>query len=142
MEVRIRTLHCSGSAVVTLIRWRESASQQDYTAKVENQKMSISPSPTANPSQSQGEGKLPPLSHTVLGVSRCKWLHFKQRLADSPNPIYATGKLDRAASFCGCLNTAVARLKLHTTCDRCQVVAHTKFNAGFRSGCRWRTSML
>lgn len=130
MEVRIRTLHCSGSAVVTLIRWRESASQQDYTAKVENQ------------SQSQGEGKLPPLSHTVLGVSRCKWLHFKQRLADSPNPIYATGKLDRAASFCGCLNTAVARLKLHTTCDRCQVVAHTKFNAGFRSGCRWRTSML
>ncbi|KAL3138311.1 hypothetical protein ABBQ32_006122 [Trebouxia sp. C0010 RCD-2024] len=43
-------------------------------------------------------------------VSLCRWLHWKQRFADFSGSVQVTGKLRKAASFCGLMSKALLLL--------------------------------
>ena len=66
-------------------------------------------SASASKSKSRGKGranlgKIFPAGSALCCWGLCKWLHWKQRLADFPGSVQVTAKLGRAASFWGFLS--------------------------------------
>ena len=70
---------------------------------------------SASKSKSRGKGKANSRKFLFTGtalccVRLCKWLHWKQRFADFSGSVQVTGKLGKAASFCGLMSKALPLL--------------------------------
>ena len=87
------------------------------TAGAVQQSASASASACASKSKSKSRGKGRAnyrhffFTGTALCcMSLCKWLHWKQRFADFSGSVQVTGKLGKAASFCGLMSKGLLLL--------------------------------
>ncbi|KAL3132294.1 hypothetical protein ABBQ32_008873 [Trebouxia sp. C0010 RCD-2024] len=76
---------------------------------------SASASASASKANSRGKGRANSCNFSLPGtalccVSLCRWLHWKQRFADFSGSVQVTGKLGKAASFCGLMSKALLLL--------------------------------
>ncbi|KAL3155989.1 hypothetical protein ABBQ32_012980 [Trebouxia sp. C0010 RCD-2024] len=85
------------------------------TAGAVQQSASGSGSASVPKSKSRGKGRANSRNIFFTGtalccVDLCRWLHWKQRFADFSGADQVTGKLGKAASFCGLMSKALLLL--------------------------------